>query len=1375
MTEQTRNGSDFWDDLAPVVDGDEDAIKKHADLLADSDEHRDARHDAARIAGALADAGADYEAPADIKDRVLYAIDMRGQKDSTDGASPQGGPQAPKASEPRADSSRTRPSAGGTGDKGRGKVVWLFGLAAAAVVLLGIGGVGIWALVGGDGTGPNGPVAAMGSGTLSGTLAVVERAAADGQSGVSIRAAGQGAFSPAVAGAVLAPGAALRTDERTRVRLDLSDGSVLVLNHATEIVLDGQTPRQIQLPSGEVVADVAHLEQGPRAVFTTPTGRVEVLGTKFVLSATDELASVRVTRGTVRVHGAAGGEADVKAGEEGLMPKSAQVSVSPATHLAESVSWSELGGRVEGTEEPIRGIGELRARRPGERQDRERPLTLAHHKATVRIVGNVARTEVEETFQNDSSETLEGIYRFPMPPDAQIASLSLEVDGRWEEGAFVERDRAQKIWRGVLRNATPRTQRQAQEEFIWVPGPWRDPALLEWQRGGQFELRIFPIPARGGRSVRLSYTQTIAPNGPTGRRYVLPLAHSADQSTRVGQFEVDVRLGGQDPETVRTHGYEMSKSQEDNATRLRYVASNFLPAGDMIVDYSLPNEDAEVRWWSFSGQATVPPAERSREGNPDVVRAQQALHDDGRGYVLFALRPHLPAWTESHARDYVIVVDSSQSMVGERFSRAAQLASGIVSEMDRRDRFMLLACDATCRIMADAPASPSAQSSAQVGTWLGSLQPAGASDLSRAMREAVASMQGKRNPDRDVRILYIGDGSPSIGPRSTASLAAEAQALGNDAGMTLTTVGIGGDADATNLAAMARAGGGHYVPYVPGQRVGTAALAVLETTYGVSLEAPSVRMPEGVVEIAPEHLATIRAGEEVLVAGRIVGNQVRGEIELRGKVGGREFSNRYPVSLDVSTAQGNAFVPRMWASGTIGQLDLEGRGENAPRMVALSKSFGVMSRHTSLLVLESEAMFRAFGVDRGQPTLQWTGDEDMEMGESQGVEQVAGAGMGRGDAAGGLGLMGAASGGGGSAAGPPAPSARRARAPAADMAEAAAEPAPREEERSAAVQTTVAEQPPMTRRPPGRGQWMRRVWFREGQVSDRVETRPADLRAVAQAESALRLSPDSRDRHRDLAKALARAGDLDRAREVVESWIERDRLDPEALISLADVMARQGKRDDAVRTLSGIVDLRPDDVSLQERLAAAFEQAGLAERACAHRVALAEIRRSDADSAVAAMRCESGLGRAPSADRILTALGDETARERARVAAAVPVRPTPVRGDLMLNATWSGGTDVDIALISPQGQRISWMGGRRGVVGEAGTNPGMERLGLRYTPAGSYAIEVSRAVTGDTTPVAGQVEVTVLGTRRSIPFTLTAERTVVGRVDVLRQSRMVPM
>jgi hypothetical protein len=298
---------------------------------------------------------------------------------------------------------------------------------------------------------------------------------------------------------------------------------------------------------------------------------------------------------------------------------------------------------------------------------------------------------------------------------------------------------------------------------------------------------------------------------------------------------------------------------------------------------------------------------------------------------------------------------------------------------------------------------------------------------------------------------------------------------------------------------------------------------------------------------------------------------------------------------------------------------------------------------------------------------------------------------------------------------------------------------------------------------------MQKVWFREGTVARTSEVRERDLAALRTAEERLRAEPDSRDRHRELVRALSRAGELVRAEEIARQWLSRDRLDVEALTYLSDVVGRQGRRDEALRLLSGTVDLEPDEERIQERLAMAFERAGDAMRACAHRVALAEGKPDEVERVAEAMRCERGLGRSASADRLLELVPAET---RSRVASAADRSPTPSRvsGELMLDATWSG-PDVDLTLVTPEGTRLSWMGGRTTVVGEDATRRGSERLGLRRAGQGSYYVEVVRA-DADRAPVRGSVVVNVLGQRQSIPFELTGERAAIGRIDVARRWRM---
>ncbi len=312
------------------------------------------------------------------------------------------------------------------------------------------------------------------------------------------------------------------------------------------------------LKRGTLVADVAHLE-GASAHLRFPGGDVEVIGTKLALTASDDRASVEVARGEVRISTASSKPVNVRAGEEATLPKGFEPVVASSSSIADTMEWSDRS--PEEVDAPVlRGLGELRARKPGETKEKDHAVRLAKHASKVRVVDIVARTEVDETFTNDTDEELEGIFRFPLPPGAQIEKLSLEVEGKLVDGAFVDRDRGAAIWRGVIHNAAPKAPKP-KEEIFWVPGPWRDPALLEWQRGGRFELKIFPIPKRGSRRVVLTYTQLVdqAAGLAAVRAAARPTTRAARR--RSTPFDLDVQVLGADKTVgIQTRGYELASA-----------------------------------------------------------------------------------------------------------------------------------------------------------------------------------------------------------------------------------------------------------------------------------------------------------------------------------------------------------------------------------------------------------------------------------------------------------------------------------------------------------------------------------------------------------------------------------------------------------------------------------------------------------------------------------------------------------------------------------------------------------------------------------------------------------------------------------------------
>lgn len=1411
------------DQLSELLDGDRDAIARHADHLAGCEACRDARHDAARLADAIAAAGDDHAPTGDLMARLLAAVDAEAQAMpsstahgdasplSAHGAAPAtaapasapasaavasapataaqtsasstvadgaarviagpacalsvaagetaGAARAPGPSSVAhtrgAARTRSEPHRGAGGSARRSRI-WA-GIAAgaalaagAAAVLFGRGGAEP-----GGGRAPDGPIA---------TLATVERAAPHagaGAAGVEIRsAAGWRAIGK---GEPVPAGAELRTDERTRAALELGDGSKLVLDHRTQLAF--APGGLVRLADGRVAADV-----GPGAAqlaaVATPAGRIEVGrdgagggGARFSVTATDALIAVQVTRGAV-VLASARGRDEVRAGEEGVIDGGAPV-VSAAPGLAHESAWSELAPPAQaGAEAAASGLGALRAYKPGESRDRDWNLALARHDVKIRVVGPVARTEITETFRNDSAETLEGVYQFPLPPDAQIDSLALDVDGGFVEGAFVDKERGQKIWRGVIARATPRGAVRPSQEIIWVEGRWRDPALLDWKRGGRFELRVFPIPARGARTIKLAYTQVVAPRG-SWRQYSYPLPYSRDGSTVADQFTVDVELRGAEPGRVRTAGYDLVADParaEVNGLTLRQAG--FVPRGDLVIDYRATEGDAELRAWTFAGGAAAAPDDRlaaTRNVGIDagVVEAQRAVAADLRPTAVLALRPRLPRWRDGRPRDYLIVVDGSQSMVGERFARATELATALVERIDRRDRVGLAMCDTGCRQMGELR-SPSLAVAGEAARWLSAQAPAGASDVVATLREAAGALG--RAPDREPWILYIGDGFASTGFRRVGDVErAIASSLGAETGARITTIGIGSDADAAVLQAAARGGGGSYLAWLPGQRAQIAAAAALESTLGAALRDATVELPAGLSDVAPAVLPTVRAGEEVLIAARMTG-EVAGEVIVRGRVAGQPFEQRYPLALAVSSAAGNGFVPRLWARLAIDQLERSGAAGDRAKIVALSQGYAVMSRETSLLVLESQATFDAFGVDRTRRQATWTGEDALEETASTGLIAHLGAGDG----------AGVATGAGKNKQDATGDSVRPSEEQLATATPAPSTPAP-------ATKAPLARTKTGSR---GRGAMiqLRRVWVRSPSVLPYDTVHPSIVKAIGDAEAALAESPDSRERHRALVQALSYAGELGLARDVAQRWLERDQLDPQALGYVADLLGRDGERELALRTLAGLVDLDADRAALHERMVRTYEHAGRLAQACGHRIALAALQPIRAAASAGAVRCLRALGRAPDAELILHAVPDEV---RAAVEKAVLVAPAarPLTGELVVDARWAPGEDLDITLVTPDGERVSWMGGRGEIRAGDATSRERERLAVRTLRRGNYLVEISRAGASPTWgthaggPVRGTLDVAALGARRSIPFELTGTRAVVGRIAVRLEQR----
>lgn len=1186
---------------------------------------------------------------------------------------------------------------------------------------------------------------------------------------------GDGGFSvggaPLAEGASVGAGARLVTDDKTQAQLSFQDGSTMVLDRGTIAHVD-DGPRRVRLEQGRVLLDVASAENGTEepAKLDLPQGSLNIGAGKVVATVASGRSNVGVVRGEAVVTPRRGLARSVLAGQEGVLGDDGTIDVAPVGDLAERTSFGGEFARPEGltdadTDRAIPGgLGELRAKRPGQSDEKDHAVLLTRHDVRVRIAGAVARTEIDETFTNDTGDELEGIYRFPLPNGAQIERLALDVDGTLVDGEFVDKAKGAAIWRGAIQNAAPRAPKPV-DEIIWVPGRWHDPALLEWARGGRFELRVFPIPRHGSRRVVIAYTQAIGETAGT-RRYVYPLPSGSSSKLTIGSFSLDAQIVGNDAAApVTALGYELEQRKEGAITRLSATRSAFVPSGDLALTYAVPDKGAEILAWGHQG-------EESTTNEPDV-RHRAIL--PGERFATIALRPRLPGWTEARPRDHVVVVDAGRSMHGERFTRARRLAVQMTEEMDRRDRVTVLACDVTCVALPGGFLAPGGPAAHDVDAFLGAVKPDGASDLVGAVRRA-SSLEG-RDGKRELRVTLVSDGVASAGYRTAAHVARGVRRAFASEASQLVTVPVGSDADEDLLDAMAKAGGGVLVPYGPSRTADAVALDVLAATYGKVLRDVELTLPAGLEQVAPAQLGSLRAGAETMVHARMSRPEVRGDVVLRGTIGGERFERSWPVTIEARRDAGNAFVPRLYAAARIHDREGEAVDDAGRReLVALSQRYRVPSKFTSLLVLESEAMFTAFGIQRGDHAVRWTGEsaaqgtasaptssskdegasdlmdahEDAEGDAANKREQRSAAGPGKG-----FGL-----GGGGRAS-------LDAEMPAEAPLARKAAPMPM------ATTAPIMPAPPRDR---WGGRYMRRVWV--GHAAIRAEAGPALADKIAAARSALDAAPDERNKHKNLVKLLAQAGRLDDLAAALDVWSGRDPLDADGVAARADLAARRGDRDGSLRILGGALASSAlsarDGAIWAESVARGYERLGRPE-VCAFRVAAAELAPANVDAVARAVACEASRG--IGLDGWTEGMPEARVRQVVAALAKVdPARPDGSGGELTVSATWDGDVDLDVGVVDPSGRRAGVASRVRSARVVGATAHDRETLSLAAAEAGSYVVEIARTSPESAgRPVSGRLTIRAFGQSRTVPFTLSGTRAEAARVDVRWESELVPV
>jgi hypothetical protein len=402
------------------------------------------------------------------------------------------------------------------------------------------------------------------------------------------------------------------------------------------------------------------------------------------------------------------------------------------------------------------------------------------------------------------------------------------------------------------------------------------------------------------------------------------------------------------------------------------------PSHKVIVERA--GEDAIVKYNGKGEKLGDSLVLRVRDGRKQAVVGKQ---DD---YLLVRARPDLGSAQRTYRPRTWVILDDVSASRGPMELRAQQdMIDGFMRELDEDDKVAVVAFDVDARVKLPLTRVLDVDRQA-LRRNLKDEGGVGATNFTAALG-AATKLLANVAPD-DAMIVYLGDGVITTGAKNLDAL--RTQIAGK---LRFVGVGVGDGPDTQTLESLAASTGGYATTVDLADDVRWRAfdlVAALHTPRVTGLEAKLVDATGALVP-ATSYLKSpqLADGEELELVTKVAGSGAPAFAVLTGTLDGKPWEQR--IALDAANKSAG-YLPRLWAQRHIAarllakheaiaippctstktapcptETELRAKRDEAIRqeVIVLGKQFFLLSRHTSLIVLENDQMYTQYGVTKG--------------------------------------------------------------------------------------------------------------------------------------------------------------------------------------------------------------------------------------------------------------------------------------------------------------------------------------------------------------------------------------------------------------------------
>ncbi|MCL1856333.1 MAG: DUF2135 domain-containing protein [Kiritimatiellaeota bacterium] len=525
-----------------------------------------------------------------------------------------------------------------------------------------------------------------------------------------------------------------------------------------------------------------------------------------------------------------------------------------------------------------------------QKADDESPMQTRQMAVNARIRGLHAEVETTLVFYNPNGRILEGELVFPLPDGAVVSGYALDVGGTLVDGVVVKKEKARVAFETETRARV-------------------DPGIVEHVKGNVYRTRIYPLPSRGERTVRLRYITELASDA-TGD---VALSLALPRET-IGTLSIKVQVDSPVSSPVGGVYADSAIPEIGGFGNLRFAKSGTAWLAETTLENTTPGADIFVAL-------------------PKLPRLVSAVERDADGDVFFTLSD-LPSGeveggkVEGRRESLNIAWDASRSRATADLDRELAFLKALATQGETRF-FNLI-------VFRDIPEAPQRfHSFDALATAIETLPYDGGTDI-RALVTKLSSFGDYitySNPafgNLASPWFIFTDGIDTLADSAT-SLQPSHQRFPPPA---MTAVVSQSTADREALRQLCN---GSLIDL---QRLDTAAAVNLALT-----------PPKRVTGVEGSGIADVQ-GIGALVSGRVMltGRLVAPTATLRIAYSDGTFSEA--VTLVANAAANDNLLATVWAAGRITHLSVQPE-QNEDELLALGQRYSLVSPATSLIVLES--------------------------------------------------------------------------------------------------------------------------------------------------------------------------------------------------------------------------------------------------------------------------------------------------------------------------------------------------------------------------------------------------------------------------------------